>query len=102
MGIWSVLGFVYLLLLFRGLRPARRTIQRGQRAHHARTEHRIGTKCRLRFSISVEYDALTGQISGGFGLPRSWCNRAVAVVMWLASQRLLPTVGPVWNAARLG
>ena len=65
-------------------------MQRGQRVHHARTERRIDAKCRLRFSTSVEYDARTGQISGGFGLSWSWCNRAVAGVMWLANQRLLP------------
>ena len=101
-GAWSALGVVYLLLWLRELRPARRIMRRGQRAEQDRGERRIDAMRRMPFIASVQYDSRTGRISGGLGVRRTWRKRAVEVVMWLASHRMLPRPVTIWTAERLG
>ena len=99
---WSVPGLVYLLLLLRELRPARRIMRRGQRAEHGRVERQIDAMRRLPFITSLRYEPRKGQICGGVGLRRTWRKRAVEVVLWLANHRLLPERVTIWTAERLG
>ena len=101
-GGWSVLGVMYLLLWLRELRPARRIMRRGQRVEQDRAERMIDAMRRLPFIASVQYDARTGQISGGLGVRPTWRKRAVEVVLWLANRRLLSRRVTIRTAERLG
>lgn len=99
---WSVLGFVYLLLWFRELRPSRRIMRRGQRAEQERAERMIDAVRRAPFIASVQYYPRTGRVRAGLGVRPTWRKRAVEVVLWLANHRMLPRRVTIWTAERLG
>lgn len=101
-GLWCGLGVVYLLLLVRELRPARRIMRRGQRVEHARAQRNIDAIRTLPLVTSVEYEPRTGQITGWLGVRRTWRKCAVEVVLWLANHHLLPRSVTIWTAERLG